>query len=174
MLGGSRAFQGQLEHLTVLFWSSPWPVSHKYQRTQTSVWLLGADWFLINDGSTGTGPEVWDLRGLQLDAMTGFSQSCVNVVLRYTQTADVVVEVTGWVVKLLGKTALQWKKSRNLQNYCFLTGILLMFHDRFIHIVLKMSRKDPLLCEKCILCSWITIWQCWLLRVFFQKCTFSS
>lgn len=129
---------------------------------------------VLTDGSTGTGPEVWDLRGLQLDAMTGFSQSCVNVVLRYTQTADVVVEVTGWVVKLLGKTALQWKKSRNLQNYCFLTGILLMFHDRFIHIVLKMSRKDPLLCEKCILCSWITIWQCWLLRVFFQKCTFSS
>lgn len=56
---------------------------------------------------------------------------------QYTQTTDGAIEVTGWVVKLLRKRALQWKKSRNLQNYCFLTGILLMFHHLFIHIILK-------------------------------------
>lgn len=45
----SCTFQAQLEHLTVLFWSSPWTVSPEYWMTQTSVWPLGADWFLSNE-----------------------------------------------------------------------------------------------------------------------------
>lgn len=40
--------------------------------------------------------------------------------------------------------------------------------------LLGNSRKHPLLWEKCILCYWITTWQCWHLRAFFWKCTFGS
>lgn len=151
-----------------------------YWRTQTSVWLLGADWFLNNAVSLaatwhwpkGLSPETC-LRGLQPEAMTGFSQLRVNSALRYTHTVNCVTEVTGWVVKLT------WEKSSTVEQEQKFTKLLLSswsltrcFMINSFTTLLGNSRKHPLLWEKCILCSWITIWQCWHLRVFFWKYTF--
>lgn len=173
-------FQGQQEQLTVLLWSSPWPVTPGYWRTQTSVWLLGADWFLNNAVSLaaawhwprGLSPETCP-RALQSEAMTGFSQLRVNSVARYTHTADCVIEVTGWVANLT------WENSSSVEQELNFAKVLLSnwsltrcFTVNSFTTVLRNPRKRALLWEKCILCSWITIWQCWRLRAFCWKCTF--
>lgn len=105
----SCTFQGQLEQLTGLPWTSPWPVTPGDWKTHTSVWLLGADCFLKNavllaatwHWPRGLSPDIC-LRGLQLEATTNFSQLYVNSSPRYIDT----IWLCNWDNWLVCKTPL--------------------------------------------------------------------